>query len=117
VSADRSAARRRISTVLLFVSVTAIHFLTSIVLLFYVFGMGMARFDTGAPEGAAESVMRWALAILSFPLLTLLGRLPVAPFRGLWGYVPFVMNACLWGLAAVVVHWRLRARASQRADA
>jgi hypothetical protein len=113
VTPDRFASRQRIRTVLLFVVVTAIHFLTSIVLLFYVFGMGMARFDSGAPEGAAESVMQWAFAILSFPFLTLLGRLPVARFPGLWGYVPFVLNASVWGLAAVAVRRRLRARASQ----
>jgi hypothetical protein len=118
VSADRSASRRRIHIVLLFVSVTTIHFVASIVLLLYVFGIGMARFDSGAPESPAESVMGWAFAILSFPFLTLLERLPVARFPGLWGYVPFLLNSCVWGLAAVVVRWRLRARASQRsADA
>ena len=112
MSAHSSGSRRRIRTVVLFVSVTALHLLTSIVLLVYVFGMGMARFDSGAPEGAAESVTRWAFAIFSFPLLTLL--MPVARFPGQWGYVPFVLNACVWGLAAVVVRGRLRVRASQR---
>jgi hypothetical protein len=117
VNADRFAARQRIITVLLFASVTAGHLLTSIVLLFFVFGMGMARFDTGAPEGAAESVMRWAFAILSFPLLTLLERWPVARFPGLWGYVLFALNAGVWGMAAVAVRSRLRPRAAPPAEA
>ena len=110
MTADRSASRRGARAIILFVAVTAIHVLTSIMLMLYVFGMVMSRFDTGAPKGAGESVMRWAFAILSFPLLTLLERMPAARFPGLWGYVPVVLNAGIWGLAAVVVRRRLRAR-------
>lgn len=114
MTADRFGSGQGIRTVLLFVAVTAIHFFTSIVLWFYIFGMGMARFDSGAPESAAESVMRWAFAILSFPLLKLLERMPVARFPGLWGYVPFLGNALLWGAAVPGIRWWLRARGSRR---
>ena len=109
---------RAVSSFILFVSVAAIHLITSIVLLLYIFGTGMARFDSGARAGAAESVAEWVFAILAFPLLSVLERMPVARFPGLWGYVPFLLNAGVWGVAAVVLRWRLRrARPSQRADA
>ena len=116
MSADRSASRPRLPTVLLFALVTGVHFVSSLLLLFYVFGSGMARFDSGAPATVTESVAGWAFAIVSFPLLTLVERIPLAQFRGLWGYVPFAANACLWALAAVVVRRRLGARARRRAD-
>lgn len=112
---DRFASRPRTRIVLLFVAVSASHFVTSIVLLFYVFGTGMARFDSGAPASMTESAAGWAFAVLSFPLLSLLERMPAARFPGPWGYVPFVANSCVWGLAAVIVRRRLRARASPRA--
>ena len=115
MNTDRSASRIR--NLVLFISVTGIHVVTSIVLLFYVFGSGMARFDTGAPERATESIARWVFAVLSFPVLTLLERMPIARFPGLWGYVPVLANASLWGLAAIAIRRWLRARASQRADA
>jgi hypothetical protein len=98
----------------LFISVTGIHVASSIVLLLYVFGAGMARFDSGAAASATESVAGWAFAILSFPVLTLLERVPAVRFPGLWGYVPVVANGAIWGVAAVLVHSRLRARAPQR---
>ena len=112
---DRSASRIR--NVVLFIAVTSIHAVASIVLLVYVFGTGMARFDSGAPAGALESVAGAVFTILSFPLISLLERVPSARFPGLWGYVPFLANASLWGLAAVAVRARLAARPSPRADA
>ena len=109
MSADRIASPQRIRPVVLFISVTGIHIASSIVLVLYVFGAGMARFDSGAPASVTESVAGWAFAILSFPLLSLLERMPAARFPGLWGYVPVVANGAFWGLAAVAVRWRLRA--------
>jgi hypothetical protein len=114
VTPARLAAPQRIRPVMLFIAVTGIHVASSIVLLLYVFGAGMARFDSGAAASATESVAGWAFAILSFPLLTLLERIPAVRFPGLWGYVPVVANGAIWGLAAVLVQWRLRARAPQR---
>ena len=108
---------RAVPSIILFISVAAIHLVTSIVLLLYLFGAGMARFDSGVRAGAAESVAGWMFAILAFPVLSVIDRMPVARFPGMWGYVPFFLNGCVWGLAAVVVHWRLRARAWRRADA
>ena len=99
---------------ILFVSVAGIHFLCSIALLLYVFGAGMARFDSGLPGSPAETVAGWVFAVLSFPVLTVLERVSAVRFPGLWGYIPFAVNASVWGLAAVVARRRLRARASRR---
>ena len=108
-------ARRRLSTATLFLAVTGLHVFLTITLLFYVFGSGMARFDSGAPAGPTESVARWSLAAIQFPLLPLLERMPVAWFPGWWGYLPFLGNSSCWGLAAVVVRaWRRGRRAPHR---
>ena len=96
----------------LFLCVTSIHAASTIVLLLYVFGASMARFDSGAPASATESIARWVFAILSFPLLSLLERMPAVRFPGLWGYVPVLLNASVWGLAAVVLRRWLRARSA-----
>ena len=114
MTAARLASPQRIRPVALFISVSGFHVASSIVLFLYVFGAGMARFDSGAPASVTESVAGWAFAILSFPFLTLLERMPAARFPGLWGYVPLVANGAIWGLAAVAVRWRLRMRASPR---
>src|SRR5687767_14704904 len=99
---------------ILFASVTGVHFLCSVTLLLYVFGADMARFDSGLPGSAAETVAGWVLAVLSFPVLILLERLSAVRFPGLWGYIPFAVNASVWGLAAVLARRRLRVRASRR---
>jgi hypothetical protein len=53
-------------------------------------------------------------AVLSFPVPIVLERLSAVRFPGLWGYIPFAVNASVWGLAAVVARRRLRVRASRR---
>jgi len=99
---------------LLFVSVTAVHFACSTALLFYVFAVGMARFDSGLPSSPAETVAGWLFAAMAFPVLTLLERVSAVRFPGLWGYIPFVINSSLWGLAVVGARRRLRVMASRR---
>jgi hypothetical protein len=71
--------------VILFAFVAGLHFLTSVCLLIYTFGGGMARFDSGAPAGLAETLAGWLLALLSVPLLTVLERLSQRRFLGLLG--------------------------------
>jgi hypothetical protein len=94
--------------VILFAFVAGLHFLTSVCLLVYSFGAGMARFDSGAPAGLAETLAGWLLALLSVPLLTVLERLSELQFPGLLGYIPFAVNASLWGIAVVAARrcWR-----------
>ena len=101
---------------LLFVSVTAVHFVCSVALLFYVVGAGMARFDSGLPGGPAETVAGWLFAAFVFPVLTVLERVSVR-FPGLWGYIPFVVNSSVWSLAVVLARRRLRLMASRRRQA
>ena len=95
--------RRRLALLL---TVAAVHFFASLALLFYVFGSGMARFDSGVVESEMpETVARWAFAVLSFPLLPLLERMRLR-FPGWWGYIPFLANSALWGAAAGAI-WRV----------
>jgi hypothetical protein len=105
--------------VILFALVAGLHFVSSVCLLIYTFGAGMARFDSGAPAGLAETVAGWLLALLSVPLLTVLERLSEPWFPGLLGYVPFAVNASLWGIAVVVARrcWRNQPSRSGQADA
>lgn len=103
--------------VILFACVTGIHSVSSVGLLVYVFGAAMTRFDSGVPGGPAETLARWLLTVLSIPLLTVFERLPVLRVSGLWGYIPFLANSSLWGLAVVAARRRLRALASRRRQA
>ena len=94
--------------VTLFAVVTATHLVASVGLVIYTFTAGMARFDSGATAGWAETVAGWLSSVLSFPLVTLLQQVPLLRLPGLVGYVPFAANAALWG--AAVVAWRRRRR-------
>jgi hypothetical protein len=113
-AASENMSRR---AVILFACVTAIHLVSTIGLMLYVFGAGMARFDSGVPRGWTETLAGWLLTALSVPLLTVLARLPILGGSGLWGYISFLANASLWGLAVVAARRRLRALASRRRQA
>ena len=80
----------------------------SVSLLIFVFGSGMARFDTGGPSSLAERIAGWLLNVLAFPVVLALDWLPSLRLAGLWGYIPFVLNASIWGLGVVVARRRLR---------
>ena len=104
---------------LLFGLLTAAHLALTISLLLYVFGSGMARFDTGGQPGWFETVCGLVLTALAFPVLTLIEGNVGLSFPGLWGYVPFVANSALWaaatlGLIGVVQRVRTRPRTSIR---
>lgn len=99
---------------ILFALVTSLHIVASLCLLGLVFGHGMARFDTGGPSGLTERIAGWLLNVLAFPMVTALGWLPGLPLPGLWGYIPFVLNASIWGLGAVVVRRRIRVTLMER---
>jgi putative ABC transport system permease protein len=88
--------------VILFASVTVIHLVSTVGLLPYVFGAGMARFDSGVPGGLTETFAGWLLIALSIPLLTVLDRLPVLRGSGLWGYIAFLIRIGLGARSAQV---------------
>ena len=98
--------RQRPRELLLFSGVAVAHLASAVGLLLYVFGAGMARFDDGAAAAPAEHVAQWMLMVLGVPLLTLLDLVPGSWFPRLWGYVPFLANAAVWGLAAVAIRRR-----------
>lgn len=97
-----------IRNVALFACVAGAHLISSIALVIYTFGTGMARFDSGAAAGLDEKLASGILTVLSFPLLTVLTKLPGLHLPGWWGYIPFVANASVWGIAAVLVRRRWR---------
>ena len=82
-----------------------IHALASLFTFVESFAIGMARFDTGAATGTAETVLLRASQVLLFPLVTLIFRLKGADsfFPGLLGLLPVLANSLLWSLVA----WRL----------
>jgi hypothetical protein len=88
---------------LLFALLTAGHLTVTVSLLMFVFGAGMARFDTGGQPGWFEAACGRLLNLLMFPLSTLLDRSMGQRFPGLWGYVPFVANSALWAAAVLGV--------------
>ena len=90
------------------------HLVATLSLLMFVFGAGMARFDSGTPSNLTEKMAGWLLNVLAFPLVSALDWLPVLRFPGLWGYIPFVLNASLWGLGVVVARRRFRTWRSRR---
>ena len=92
----------------LFAGATVIHLVASIELLVFVFGSGMARFDSGVSIGLAERIAGWLLKLLTFPVVLALDWLPSLRFPGLWGYSPFIVNASIWGLGTVMIRRRLR---------
>jgi hypothetical protein len=97
----------------LFIVLTISHLLATIILLVYVFGAGMARFDTGAPAYWTERAANVALNVLSFPLVSvLLGEGTARHFTGLSGYLPFAVNSTIWAsaLLTLTLLWRRRRR-------
>jgi hypothetical protein len=88
---------------LLFGLLTAVHLAVTISLLMFVFGAGMARFDTGGQPGGFEAVCGRLLSLLSFPLSTLLDSRMGQRFPGLWGYLLFAANSALWAAAVLGV--------------
>jgi hypothetical protein len=114
---DVDTLQKPMRDVILFASVTGIHLVSTVGLLLYVFGAGISRFDSGVPGGLTEALAGWLLTALSIPLLTLLDRLAVLRGSGLWGYIPFLANSSLCGLAVVAARRRLRALASRRRQA
>jgi hypothetical protein len=98
----------------LFIWVSGLQFIVSIVLVLYTFGAGMARFDSGAAASLPETIAGWLIASLSFPLLTALHLLNVGSIPGLWGYLVFAANAAIWGVAAVALRRRWHRLAASR---
>jgi hypothetical protein len=85
----------------LFFVLTAVHLAVTIGLLLFVFGAGMARFDTGGEPAWFEALCGRLLNLLMFPVSMLLDTRMGQRFPGWWGYVPFVANSALWAAAGL----------------
>jgi hypothetical protein len=74
-----------------------LHSATSVSLSLLLFRLGMARFDTGAPQPAAEAALEYLCRTLQSPLFALVGNGDPL-FWGLIGYIPLLANSTLWAL-------------------
>jgi hypothetical protein len=93
---------------LLFAVVAGSQLFASAGLLWYTFGTSMARFDSGAPATLVQATAEWLFAVLSFPLFPIIERLSTLRVPGVWGYLPFALNASIWGLAAILLRRGIR---------
>jgi hypothetical protein len=86
------------------------HFTVTFVLVIYVFGAGMARFDSGAPATASERIASVTVSVLAFPVINgLSDLLPVSVWpRGFpWDHLLFLVNSVLWATFLMTVWtWR-----------
>ena len=96
--------------------ITVAHFVLSVGLFLTEFGMGMARFDTGAEASIGERVFGVVVSVLHSPVVTVgLAVIPARALPRLWGYVPFMLNSLLWGFALTALLARLRSPSGRSA--
>lgn len=72
-------------------------------LFMFVFGMMLARFDTGGSASWPELVLEKVVFVLLSPAFHVLASAPTDRFPGLWGYLPLLFNSFIW---AVVIRRR-----------
>lgn len=90
-------ARRR-PALRIVAAAASVHFVTFATLFVISLGRGMSRFDSGAGPSTLDRIADGAAAVLSFPLLPLLHALQVH-IPGPTGWLLFVANSLLWGVA------------------
>jgi hypothetical protein len=91
-------------------AVAVLHFTITFALVIYVFGAGMARFDTGAPASRTERIASLFVTVLAFPVLNgLWDVLPVGVrSRGFpWDHLVFLVNSAVWATVLMALWmWR-----------
>ncbi|MBI4210708.1 MAG: hypothetical protein HY544_04355 [Candidatus Diapherotrites archaeon] len=101
------------------IGVSAAHFALQLATLFAAFSMSMQRFDTMAAKGTAETLLTAMSAILAFPIVWAIGLLPKSILNSISGmgmagsiigYIPYVLNSAVWGIAAIVAYDSLKKR-------
>jgi hypothetical protein len=88
------------------------HFVLTFMLIAYVFGAGMARFDEGGAPTRAERVASVLAGVLAFPLVNGIGDLlprNVWPMGFPFEHLLFLANSALWA-SAIVIAWTWRGR-------
>ena len=90
-------------------TITAVHFLLSVVLLFLVAGASMSRFDGEGPSDLTALLLKNAFEIWRFPLATAFELLEIRN-TGVWGWFVYLANSVLWGWAGwrAILFWRSR---------
>jgi hypothetical protein len=77
------------------VSATVVHLAASLYLFLVSFGIGMHHMDTGVHLRFGEKAVCLLSDILFLPIFVLKPHW----FPGLWGYIPFILNSLVWGIA------------------
>jgi hypothetical protein len=81
---------------------TVIHALASVYTFVHSFALGLARLDTGAEAGVAETVLSQISQVLFLPLATPIMELEGLDsfLPGLLGWLPVLANSLLWSFVA-----------------
>lgn len=90
-----------------FVTVTVLHFVLLPVLVATSYSLSMRNFDSGGPPPLAEPLARWAVKILSFPLVLPFFLLHT-PLHGPTQWVLLLANSMCWGSGVSYAVRRLR---------
>lgn len=106
--------------ILIICSLAVVHFIVHLAAFFVWAGNTMSRFDTGRPATASDQVVKAAVSILQFPVVTLTLALPLSLrrwglFNGLMGHVPFILNSLVWaGCIYLVVRVLIKLQRRER---
>ena len=101
--------KQRVRLAGVFIAVTVVHLIASIVLFLMAFNSSMARFETGAEPGTLEALVTGLSRVLLFPGLYITDLLfPPSAFPGLIGWIPFALNSIAWGCAIAWLIMRRR---------
>jgi hypothetical protein len=107
---------RRTRFVIAWAAIAAVHFAVTFILVIYLFGAGMARFDTAAPPTRVERLASLTVTVLAFPVLSGLSDLlpaTVWPPGFPWDHLLFLVNSVVWATLLMAV-WTWRQRPTRR---
>ncbi len=76
-----------------------LHLVATVALTLATINLRMDRFDTGAPPMRTERTIEACGQVLRFPIV-MAAFASKLRFPGLTGYLPFILNSLLWGVAA-----------------
>jgi hypothetical protein len=94
------------------------HAALTVVMTVFVFGSGMARFDTGDPAPLGVQIAGALVGVLAYPVLPVLALLPLAmqPLGFPGEHLVFLANGVIWAAAVLALRgWWLRRAVRARA--